>query len=312
MKKIYISLAGFLLTTAAWAQESTAAKTFWDDPINDPMMPVYAVSTLVFIVLLLVVFVALYMVRIVNILIVESEKEKAAKEGRVYIPRPSLWNSISQKLNASVPVSQEQDIDMGHSFDGIRELDNHLPPWWKWLFYGTIGWSAVYLVVYHLSASLPLSTEEYNTEIAIAQQQAEKRKASQPALVIDESALEYTADAEIIAKGKSVFVGNNCGACHRADGGGNTIGPNLTDEYWIHGGGIKNVFTTIKNGAVEKGMPAWGKSMSSQDVRDVAFYVMSLQGTKPANGKSPQGEQYIPEQKVAPIDSVKTKAQASL
>ncbi|HEY9009370.1 MAG TPA: cbb3-type cytochrome c oxidase N-terminal domain-containing protein [Ohtaekwangia sp.] len=308
MKKVYMSLAAFLMASAAIAQESSVTKTFWDDPINDPMMPVYAVSAMVFIVLVLVLAVALYMVRIVNILIEQSEKDKAAQEGRVYVPRPSFWGRLSQKLNDSVPVSQEEDIDLGHNFDGIRELDNHLPPWWKWLFYGTIGWGAVYLVVYHISASFPLSIGEYDREIALAHEQAEKRKASQPAVVIDENALKYTADAAIIAKGKSVFVGNNCGTCHRADGGGNTIGPNLTDEFWIHGGGIKNVFSTIKNGAVEKGMPAWGKSMSSEDVRNVAFYVMSLQGRKPANGKAPQGDKYIPEKEAVAVDSVKTQA----
>jgi cytochrome c oxidase cbb3-type subunit 3 len=107
----------------------------------------------------------------------------------------------------------------------------------------------------------------------------------------------YSADAAILEKGKVVF-NNNCVACHRADGGGNTIGPNLTDEYWIHGGGIKNVFSTIKNGKVDKGMPEWGKAMSAQDVRDVAFFVMSLKGTNPANGKAPQGELYKPDENV--------------
>jgi cytochrome c oxidase cbb3-type subunit 3 len=85
-------------------------------------------------------------------------------------------------------------------------------------------------------------------------------------------------------------MSNSCASCHRNDGGGNTIGPNLTDEYWLHGGDVKNVFQTIKNGAVEKGMPAWGKSMSPEDVRNVTFFVMSLQGTKPVNAKAAQGE----------------------
>jgi cytochrome c oxidase cbb3-type subunit 3 len=220
-----------------------------------------------------------------------------------------LWSKISQKLNASVPVAQEADIDLGHNFDGIRELDNHLPPWWKWLFYGTIGWSLLYLIAYHIATSLPLSAEEYDTQVAVAAEQAARLKASQPGLVIDENTLIYSADPAILEKGKAVFAGNNCGTCHRPDGGGNTIGPNLTDEFWIHGGGIKNVFTTIKNGAVEKGMPAWGKTMSAQDVRDVAFYVMSLQGSNPANPKAAQGEKYVPE-KIVTTDS--TKVQASL
>ena len=95
----------------------------------------------------------------------------------------------------------------------------------------------------------------------MAEENARQLRASQPQIAIDENALTFTKDASIIEKGKSVFTEYNCGSCHRNDGGGNTIGPNLTDEYWLHGGGIKNVFSTIKNGVVEKGMPAWGKSM---------------------------------------------------
>ncbi|MBI3482112.1 MAG: c-type cytochrome [Bacteroidetes bacterium] len=126
--------------------------------------------------------------------------------------------------------------------------------------------------------------------------------------MIDESTLVYSPDVAILEKGKAVFTRNNCGSCHRNDGGGNAIGPNLTDEYWLHGGGLKTVFTTIKNGVVEKGMPAWGKAMSPGDVRDVAFFVMSLQGTKPANAKASQGELYEPEVKTEKTDSTKTQA----
>src|SRR5690606_8639059 len=107
--------------------------------------------------------------------------------------------------------------------------------------------------------------------------------------------------------GKSIYMSNNCGGCHRNDGGGNTIGPNLADTYWLHGGEVKNVFVTIKNGVVEKGMPAWGKSMSAQDVRDVTFFVLSLQGTNPPDAKAPQGELF--EQKFkAPADTLKAQA----
>ena len=96
------------------------------------------------------------------------------------------------------------------------------------------------------------------------------------------------------------------------DGGGNAIGPNLTDDYLIHGGDIKQIFLTIKNGAIEKGMPAWGKSMSPEDVKDVTFYVMSLLGTNPADAKAPQGELYKPAPAEAPVEADSTKAQASL
>jgi cytochrome c oxidase cbb3-type subunit 3 len=212
-------------------------------------------------------------------------------------------------MNASVPLEQEKDIELDHSYDGIKELDNHLPPWWKWLFYGTIGWSAVYLFVFHISSMLPLSTDEYQQEVALAEEQARQLKASRPVQEIDENTLAFSLDSiSLIASGKIVFTDNNCASCHRNDGGGNTIGPNLTDPYWLHGGHVKSVFSTIRNGVVDKGMPAWGRSLSPQQVRDVAFYVLSLQGTNPANAKAPQGELY----KVSELKSDSTKIQASL
>ncbi|GHN00304.1 hypothetical protein WSM22_17930 [Cytophagales bacterium WSM2-2] len=236
------------------------------------------------------------------------EKQRAEAAGRVYVPEPSWWDKFAQKLNASVPVAQEKEIELDHNYDGIKELDNHLPPWWKWLFYVSIIWAVIYIGIYHFAYSLPLSREEYENEVALATEEQQRFEASQPKAAIDESTLVYNADATIIERGKAVFAKNTCASCHRNDGGGNSIGPNLTDEYWLHGGGIKNVFTTIKNGVVEKGMPAWGKAMKPSDVRDVTFFVLSLQGTKPTNPKAPQGELYKPEPVTAKPDSSKTTA----
>jgi cytochrome c oxidase cbb3-type subunit 3 len=253
-----------------------------------------------------VIGVAIVLLRSLNMLVDQTLKERAKTLGVAYVPPPSLWSKLSQKLNASVPIEQEKDIDLGHSYDGIRELDNHLPPWWKWLFYGTIAWSFVYLVVFHISSSLPLSIEEYQIEVAAAELEKKRFLASQPQLAIDLDKLEYTQDAEILARGEKVYA-INCVPCHRNDGGGNTIGPNLTDNYWIHGGTVKNVYSTVSDGFVEKGMPAWGKTMSQGDVRDVTFFVLSLQGTSPANAKAPQGD--LMEQKVIQkSDSIKSAA----
>ena len=304
MKKIVLFFALMLPAMVGWAQTDAAApaKSFMDDPFNHPMMPLYAVTVLVFITIVLVMLVAFYMLRILNTLVEQTEKERAEKSGKVYVPKPSWWAAFWQQINDFTPVSKEVDIDLGHDYDGIRELDNHLPPWWKWLFYATIIWGAVYLVVYHVTVNLPLSGAEYQNEVSIAAEQARIYRASQPATTVDPATLVYTADETILTKGKLVFTSNNCASCHRPDGGGNAIGPNLTDDYWIHGGGIKNIFATIRNGVVEKGMPAWGKVMNDGDVRDVAFYIMSLHGTNPANPKAPQGDLYKQE---APSDTTK-------
>ncbi len=291
MKKLLLILIGWLLTKGTFAQNTAQAqKTFMDDPFNHPMLPLYFVMALILIIIILVIVVGLYMLRVINLLTQQAEKERAQKLSIVYVPSPGWWQKFTQRINASVPVDQEKSIELDHDYDGIRELDNHLPPWWKWLFYGTIGWAVVYIIVFHLSDSLPLSEQEYQNEIALAEEQARKLQASQPQAAIDENSLQFTHDVAVIEKGKSVYINNNCGACHRNDGGGNAIGPNLTDEYWLYGGNIKNVFSTIKNGVVDKGMPAWGKAMSPEDVRDVAFFIISLQGTKPPEAKSPQGE----------------------
>jgi len=307
MRKTILIILTMFCMPGAFAQDA-GQKLFWDDPISHPMLPLYLVIAFILIVILLVLVVALYLIRILNMLTAEAEKQNATRLGVAYQPKPTLWQKFLQWVNASVPISEEKNIELDHNYDGIKELDNHLPPWWKWLFYGTIGWAAVYIVVFHFSDTLPLSLEEYQNEITMAEEQARKLRATQPQAVIDEGNLQFTYDAAIIEKGKTVFMNNSCGSCHRNDGGGNTIGPNLTDEYWLHGGDVKNVFQTIKNGAVEKGMPAWGKSMSAEDVRNVTFFVMSLQGTKPANAKAAQGELF----KAVTEKSDSTKIQASL
>ena len=305
MKRLFLSLLCVGASSATFSQPVTTS--FWDNPADHPLLPIYIVIAFIVLIALLLSVVGIYLINVLKMFTVQAEKEKARRLGKVFTPQPSWWSRVTQKLNASVPVSEEKNIELDHSYDGIKELDNHLPPWWTWLFYGTIAWSVVYIVLFHLSESLPLSLQEYQNEVAQAEEQQRILKASQPETQIDENALVFNNDAAMIEKGKTIFMNNNCGSCHRNDGGGNTIGPNLTDDYWIHGGEVKNVFATIKNGAVEKGMPAWGKSMKPEDVRDVTFFVMSLRGTNPENAKGPQGELFKP---TIPLDS--TNASASL
>ena len=291
----------------AFAQNaSSQTPSSSQDSLSSAMLPFVVLTVLIFVTAILIVVVGIYLVRILNILANEAEKEKAERLGITITHKSSWWSRFIDSMNAAVPVTQEKEIELDHNYDGIKELDNHLPPWWSWLFIGTVIWAVVYLFVYHFSGSLPLQMKEYQTELANAEEQAIRLKASQPQAVIDENALVYTPDEAIIAKGKAVFQSNNCASCHKTDGGGNGIGPNLTDKYWLHGGDIKSVFALIKNGVVEKGMPAWGKVMSPKDVHDVAFYVMSLQGTNPPNAKAPQGELFEPTG--AKPDSVKVQA----
>jgi cytochrome c oxidase cbb3-type subunit 3 len=292
-KTSIVALMMLLSVTLAFGQ-TPGEPSFWSDPINSPLLPLYATLTVIAATVLLLIAVLVYVLRVFNIIIQQVEKERAVKLGLPVVKKLTWWEKFWQKINALAPIENEHDLDTGHDFDGIRELDNHLPPWWTGLFYATVIWGVVYLVVYHVTDSMPLSGDEYQNELAEAEVNARVLQASRPAEVIDAKKLEYNADQEIIGRGRIVFTSSNCGSCHRNDGGGNTIGPNLVDDYWLHGGSIGEIYSTIKTGFVEKGMPAWGKTMSPKDVRDVAFFVMSLKGTNPPNAKAPQGNLHKP------------------
>jgi len=213
---------------------------------------------------------------------------------------PSFADSILNKLTRTVKVEQEQDILMHHEYDGIRELDNVLPPWWLWLFYGTIVWSVVYIFNVHISGTWLHQADEYEQEMAQAKADVEAYLAKAAASV-DENTVTMMTEAGALAAGKNTFV-TYCKACHGENGEGNAVGPNLTDAYWLHGGGIRNVFTTIKYGVVEKGMQSWKKDLKPAEMQQVGSYILSLQGSNPANAKAPQGDLWKDEA-VAPADS---------
>jgi cytochrome c oxidase cbb3-type subunit III len=307
MKKLI--LFGFTMASgiSAFAQEANSA-SFWSDPVNHPMAPFYGLIALVLVVIVLVMAVAIAMIRVLNTLSERVAQERAQRLGIEYKPRPSFWSRFVKTVNDSVPLEEEEKIELDHNYDGIKELDNHLPPWWKWLFYGTIGWAAVYMIVYHYSGTLPLMEQEYKNELTKAEEVKRKFLATQPKVEIDENTLTYSADAAIIAKGKDIYA-INCSPCHKNDGGGG-IGPNLTDEYWIHGGDIKNIFATVKNGVPEKGMVSWASVLSPEQLRDVSFFVMSLKGSNPPGAKAPQGTPFTPA--VEEVKSDSSKAQAAL
>lgn len=199
---------------------------------------------------------------------------------------------IYKKSLGAKPIEKEQEIVLDHSYDGIRELDNNLPPWWVYMFYATIIFAAIYLLRYEVFNDTN-QIQEYEIEVAQAKADFEEYKKNNKGL-IDANTVELLTDAKDISAGKTIF-GENCVACHKDDGGGG-IGPNLTDDHWILGGGIKNIYHTISEGGRPgKGMIPWKSDLKPLEMAQVASYVMSLQGTSPADPKAPEGDVWTAE-----------------
>lgn len=190
----------------------------------------------------------------------------------------------------------EQVEEFDHQFDGIRELDNRIPPWFTTLFLATIVIAILYMLDYHVFASSPLQVAEYQAEVTAADVQRRILLASEG--TIDENALTVLTDPEVLQRGDSEYQ-KYCVSCHGPTGGG-IVGPNLTDQYWIHGGGIKDIYTTIKMGVPAKGMISWQLVFTPKQIQEIASYVLSLQGTNPVNGKKPEGTLFVP-----PADTTK-------
>lgn len=289
LKRIFMLFLTFALTVPAFAQGSESASA------NHENMLIVVLS-FVLVVTVLILILGIYLINIINSIMIENKKLRAQEMGVKYDPEEekSLWSRLMNKATESVPVEKEASVLLDHNYDGIRELDNHLPPWWKWLFYFTIAWGVVYFLAYH-AFDLPLMHEEYE----IAMEDARIAKEAKMALEgnnIDENTVEFSDVAEVLANGKAIYD-RECVACHAPEGQG-LIGPNFTDKFWIHGGSINDIFKTIKYGVPQKGMISWQTKLTPSDMRDVGSFIMTFSGTTPQNPpapKGPEGEEYIPE-----------------
>jgi cytochrome c oxidase cbb3-type subunit 3 len=213
----------------------------------------------------------------------EYKKQLAVEKAKVKKP------TLIEKLNASVAIEEEADIMLDHEYDGIRELDNNLPPWWKYGFYVTIVFACVYLVHYHVFKTGRLQVEEYNAEMHQAKidLDAYMKKAAN---LVNENNVTLLTDGASISEGKSIFQ-QNCSTCHGKAGEGG-VGPNLTDDYWLHGGNIGSIFATVKYGYPEKGMKSWQQDLGARQIHVVASFIKSIHGTNPPHAKAKQGELY--------------------
>jgi cytochrome c oxidase cbb3-type subunit 3 len=186
-------------------------------------------------------------------------------------------------------ASHDEDRLLEHDYDGIQEYDNPMPRWWLYIFWGSIVWAALFWFNVPGIGVGKGRIADYNASIAAAAAEFPQPADTRP----DAAALvAMSTDPAALTAGKTVFSAY-CVACHAADGGG-IIGPNLTDNFWIHGGSPEQIYTTVHDGVLAKGMPAWGQSLQPDEVAAVAAYVISLQGTTPASPKAPEGTAEAP------------------
>ena len=238
-------------------------------------------------------------------LLTEEQKRILNEAKTVSILKTDWYQKLMKKLTKSEPIENEAEMLLDHDYDGIKELDNSLPPWWVYLFYGCIVFAAVYLIRFEIMGG-DNQEMELKKEIAQAKIDVANYMKTAPDMM-DEKSVTLLKDAPALAKGKAIFMAN-CVACHRPDAGGQ-IGPNLTDDNWILGGGIKNVFHTLTNGGRDgKGMIAWKTVLKPKDIQHVASYVLSLRGSNPVNPKAPDGEIWVDptaEKSVTKSDTIK-------
>ena len=252
---------------------------------------------LLFLMLVLLIILAIEgIVSSIDNILYQSLDEKGKERylaARSKSPQFKKLNALYEKLvGKSKPIEEEGEIILDHNYDGIKELDNNLPPWWVYSFYISIVVAVIYMVRYHVF-NADDQFVEYETEYAEANRAIEEYKKTAKGLV-DFNTVELLTDASDLKAGKKIFEAN-CVACHMADGGGG-IGPNLTDENWILGGGIKNVFRTVSEGGRDgKGMVPWKQSLKPDEMAQVSSYLLQFQGTTPANPKAAEGDIWVDE-----------------
>lgn len=255
--------------------------------------PMLILFLLVFLFLLIAIEMVTSAVDNVMYQLMTPEQKKELEEVTsvdIHFTQRQWYKNLMKKLTRSEPMENEAFLLLDHDYDGIRELDNKLPPWWLYLFYGCIFFGVVYLVKYEVMGGDNQETE-LRKEMEQAKIDVAKYMLTAPDQMSEEKVTRLT-EAVDLEKGKTIFT-NNCVACHRADAGGQ-IGPNLTDDHWLFGGSIKNVFHTITNGGRDgKGMIAWKATLKPTEIQQVASYVLSLQGSNPKDPKAPDGEVWI-------------------
>jgi len=278
---------GFAQTTVAISDTTTQVVS--TDFYGGVSYNTFWTMAIVILLELLVVFILVLFIR--NIFRAIHPIEKRMAEAKVATDSwfISTWHRLDKQFfTKAIPLEKEADMLLDHDYDGIKELDNALPPWWKYGFYITIVVAVFYILKFEVWHTGMNPTQEYAAEMTAAKIQTDAYLAAAKDNVDENSVTDL--DSKGAAAGKEIFA-KTCVACHLAEGQG-SVGPNLTDDYWIHGGGIKDIFKTIKYGYPDKGMQSWQSTYSPVQIQQLASYIRTLKGSNPPNPKAPQGDLY--------------------
>jgi cytochrome c oxidase cbb3-type subunit 3 len=266
--KAVILLIGFFSTTQVMAaDDEIEAKTF-SIPFPDESFYIFLAFDIA------LVMIILYLTGLMNGMLYEFVQKK----------RKAIWSRWSKSLTDATPIESEASILLDHDYDGIKELDNNLPPWWKWGFYITIVWAFGYLTYYHILGGT-LQEEEFQIEMAEGAAQVEAYKKAHPELITPDN-VELLTDKSSLSKGRGIYE-QKCQVCHM-EGGRGGVGPNLTDENWIYEGDIKGIFESIYYGR-SNGMQPWNGMLNGAEIQAVASYVYHLDPILPPEGQEPKG-----------------------
>ena len=309
--KTGILLPLLLIGSTAFAQEAESEVGALANV--DPLMAM--VLGLIVLVMALVLITLVMMISLTRHLFVAMQEAEAKAQGIEYVAPKGIitqwWEAFNQRFVLGKLYSQKEERDtmlLDHDYDGIQEMDYGMPPWLTAFFLITVGYAVIYLVNFYGTGIIKPASEEYAIEMEEAQIAIDAWKAKQANLV-DESNVEISSDAAVLSAGMEIYM-KECKVCHGAEGEGG-VGPNMTDDYWIHGGDIASIFSTIKYGVPEKGMISWQTKLSPADMAAVSSYITTFRGTNPANGKEPQGELYVPADAPAPAEEVESPASDS-
>ena len=295
-KKIWVLIIAFAGSTGLYAQEAEAAVPAAPTGFSTTDLLIWLVGWLV----LLLVFLVVAQLGLVSRTMHAVRNQIRAEQGLKPLPPPMDLQAYYHKYFTGLkPMTapENQIMEEDHEYDGIRELSNGMPPWLSLLFGGTFLFAVFYFSWFIVSAVGPSQEQEYMAEMAEGDS-IKKAYRMAMANAMDEHSVEISEDLADLAEGKKIYL-DKCASCHGNAGEGG-VGPNLTDAYWLHGGGIKDLFRTITYGVPEKGMIAWNEQLMPGEIRNISSFILKeLVGTTPPNGKAPQGALWTE----APADS---------